>query len=398
MNNITLFDLKKFLNFKTEEEQYLLKKAYDMNKCISNKMDRDICKLTTITLSQDFHADNNTILATLIYKACKSVKKTDASICQEFNKDVLDKVRLLRTFDDNLLSYSDNNKRNLVKSITSDVKVTIIKLVERLNTLKYIEQYLDNENDLDDTLLSETLKFYAKIAELLGVHELKIELEDICFKYNENYKTSENIKQKIEEEFNKVKKIILPKFAQNHVNAEIIQNKRSSYDLFLKSQELKKRLSEINDKSVIDVSGFCSIKCLVEDINLCYQSLGIIHQFNPLMGFDNDYLSGIQGNEYRSFNTYVFVGTCLVDFRICTKDMNVVNSYGICSNWEDNPNLQSRLESNYDFYDKLLSLIEESSDFDLIDEFQKHILDRLYMTGTKSEVTKEFIKKIQDKK
>lgn len=395
MINIEFSDLEKNLNFNTVEEKEILRKAYDINKC-SSKTNKNVCKLTAIDLFKNFHADKNTILASLIYKGVKQLELDYDKISGTFNEDVASKVKMLNLFDDDLLSHSENNKIQTIKSIAVDVKVTIIKLVERLNTLRYMNKYLSKISIKSKNFISDTLNFYIPVCQLIGIHELQIELENICFKDNKNYGVAEEIKNKVKEKTDEIIKLIDPTLSQ--VGATLIQNRRSNYDILLRSQELKRKVKEFNNESTINMSEFCSIKCLVESPKQCYEALYLIHDFRPtfkpIMGSCIDYLPGIQGNEYRAIHTYVFINSCLVDFRVCTKEMDVINSYGVCSNWDDGIDFNKRLESNYKFYPILLDLIKHCDDCFLVEEFKNQILDgQIYQTD-QEEVKKQKILKI----
>lgn len=392
MIDIEFSDLEKKLNFNTEEEKNMLNEAYFINSKCSNKMYRNICKLTAMDLSEYFHADKNTVLASLIYKGAKQLGLDDNKICQTFNEDIASKVQMLNLFNYDLLNSSKNNKIQTIKSIACDVKITIIKLVERLNALRYMNKYLSKISIKSQKFIKDTLNFYIPICQLIGVHELQIELENICFKDNANYEVAGEIKNKVKEKTDEIITFVEPTLSK--IGATLVQNKRSNYDIFLRSQELKQKVKELNDEKLINLSEFCSVKCLVDTHEECYMALYLIHQFKPIMGYCMDYLSGLQGNEYKAIHTYVFIASCLVDFRICTKEMDIVNSYGICSNWNDNIDFNKRLENNYRFYPCLLSLIENGDDNTLIEEFKTQILDgQIYQTD-EDEVKKGKILKI----
>lgn len=392
MINIELSDLEKKLNFNTEEEKNILNKAYFINSKCSNKMHRDVCKLTAMDLSENFHADKNTILASLIYKGAKQLGLGYNDISGTFNEDVASKVQMLNLFDNDLMSHSKNNKIQTIKSIAFDVKITIIELVLRLNALRYMNKYLSKISIKSQKFIKDTLNFYIPVCQLIGIHELQIELENICFKDNANYEIAEEIKNKVKEKTDEIIKLVEPDLSK--IGATLVQNKRSNYDIFLRSQELRKKVKELNDSDTINLSEFCSIKCLVDNHEECYIALCLIHKFKPIMGYCIDYIPGIQGNEYKAIHTYVFIDSCLVDFRICTKNMDIVNSYGICSTWNEDDNLNSRLENNYRFYPCLLSLLEKGDDCSLIEEFQTQILDGQIYKTDEDNIKKKKIKRI----
>lgn len=397
MINITLPKLKKVINFKNVEEEKMLERAYayinDLNE------EDNIYINTAYVLAKHFGADINTIVSSLIYKKVRQFDLNDNDIICLFNNQVLETVKFLNLFDNELLSHGFNNKLMMIKSITRDVRITIIKLLERLSIMQYID---DEQIEKSNEFIEETLDFYAPIARLIGIYELKNILENLCFRFNPSYNDAKKINNKIREEYNAVIKTIKPIFSS--IEVDILSdikfecNNMSTYDIFLKSLEFEKRIREMNDKEEIESHGFCSIKCLVNTRKQCYEVLYLLHKFKPIMGYCIDYLSGLQGNEYKAIHTYVFINSCLVDFRICTKEMDIVNSYGICSYWDKNLDLQSRLKDNYEFYPYLIDLVKKNDDSSLIKEFQTQILDNQIYQVDNDAVKKRRILKLMKNK
>lgn len=381
MTNITLPELKKTINFKTLDEEKMFENVYSLINQLDKK-EGNIYFYTAYLLSKHFKSDINTIIASLIYRIVKKLNLDDFYLTCLFNEQILKMVKALDEFDDELINHSYNNKLMIIKSITKDVRVTIIKLVERLSVLQYLD---DEQIEKSSEFIEETLSFYAQIAKLIGIYELKNVLENLCFRFNPNYNDAKKINNKIYEEYDMVIKKIKPLFSSIEVNMlndiKFECNSMSNYDIFLKALEFEKRIKEMNNKEKIESAGFCSIKCLVDTREECYEVLYLLHQFKPIIGTFVDYLSGIKENEVRSIYTEVFVGKCLVDFRICTKDMNRVNSYGIVANWGSD--LQQHLKNNYSFYSKLVDLENTLSDDMLVDEFRNQIIRKeLYDTDS----------------
>lgn len=379
MFNVKLPDLKKILNFNNKKDIEMLNRAYVLNQnfypSLEERIFNDLYNQVAIHLSRDFGADADTIISSMIYKYVKKNNLSDKEVATLFNKEVAKKVMMLNEFDYNLLNCSYDDKLVMIKSISKDVKVTIIKLVERL----CIIQLMGKNHIIDDAdFIDDTLKFYVPVSKILGIYKLKNLLEDYCFKYDSNYDSIKEIKDNVSREYSKVINTIMSKIKSLNFNIcsglEFEINKRSNYEIYSKSCDYKKRVKQLSDKE-IELSGFCSVKCLVDNKKDCYELLYLIHQFNYLMNTFNDYLSGNYENEYKAIHTNVFIGTCLVDFRICTKEMDKVNLYGIITDWQKGKDLQQRLVNNYDFYDKLIELEATVPDNQLVEQFMMQIIN-----------------------
>lgn len=388
MENIILPEMKKVISKNIADEKLFESAVYFINHL--DQEESSIYIYTSYILSKYFDADINMIVASLIYGIVNKFNLDDTYVKGLFNDDILQMVKILNSFYPNIDINSSHNKVIMIKSVTKDVRVTIIKLIERFIILQY-------EGDkASDVFITDTLNFYAPLAKLLGIYELKNTLENLCFRFNPNYNDAKKINNQIYEEYDMVIRRIKPLFSSINVgmlkDIKFEFNNMSMYDIFLKSLEFEKRVKEMNDRGKIESSGFCSIKCLVNTREECYKALCLLHQFKPVMGTFVDCLSGIKENETRLIYTEVFVDKCLVDFRICTKDMDRVNSYGLAINL--NGNLQQRLKDNYTFYSKLLELENSLSDNNLVKAFEKYILkEELYNTDS-MELRKEKIFKI----
>ena len=330
----------------------------------------------------DFYADINTVIATMIYRIVQKLHLPDDEILRLFNEDIKSKVNLLTKFDEKLDSVSNNNHLQMIKSLTRDVKVSIIKLVERSTTFNHMKKHEFNNKK---GFVDDTLNFYVPISRLLGIYKIKNRLEDACFKYNTNYNDISTIVNKVNGKYQIIIKDINELMKSENIGLsnepEFKINKKSAYDIFRKAEEINEQVKDLKRQNNIKLLGFCSIKCLVNKREDCYRLIYLLHKFKPLLGRFNDYIGGSQGNEYHAIHTSVFIKEHVVDFRICTKEMDHINYYGVTSSWQDDKNLQSRLMKYYDFYPELVFLEENLPDEDLEDIFIKHILEAKELKG-----------------
>ena len=72
------------------------------------------------------------------------------------------------------------NFRKLLLTITSDVRVILIKLADRLFVMRNLDA---EEADVQQRIAHETFDLYAPLGHRLGLYPLKTELEDLSMKY-----------------------------------------------------------------------------------------------------------------------------------------------------------------------------------------------------------------------
>lgn len=373
-------DLERIIVFKNVEEKNLFKNAvflYDAIEHSGYDMSNFSIPIEVASiLYMEFKADVNTIISSLIYKVTSILKMPEQEMLKMFNSDIYNKVIMLSSFDNDLSSL--NNSLLLIKSITSDVKVTIIKLLERLAIFHQMSEmaFLNETN-----FIEETLNFYVPIAKLLGIYKIKNNLENACFKYTYNYENASKILLKVDKQYalimKEVNKLVESECKKVGLSKEIFKfevNKKSVYDIIRKANEIEQKVKSINKRDYINLLGFCSIKCIADNKIDCYKAIYLLHKFRPILGSFNDYINGLQGNEYRAIHTCVFIKNHVVDFRICTKEMETVNYYGIAALWDDDENLQKRLIEKYDFVKTLVELEKKYQDVELVEEFTKQII------------------------
>lgn len=386
MNITKISDLKEVLELKNDQEKKLFDKTvflYELLEHYHNDISNLNVNLEAASiLYLDFHADFNTIISTLIYRIIKKLNIPETEVLRLFNEDIRNKVTLLSNFDNDLYSVSDNNHLQMIKSMTRDVKVTIIKLIERVTTFNHMKKReFDNKTDF----VSDTLNFYVPISKLLGIYKVKNKLEDACFKYNNSFDSAQAVIRKVNKEYELIVEDINKLVGKEKIglssNPEFKINKKSGYDIIRKANEIEEKVKDLRKKDYIQLLGFCSVKCLVNNREDCYRILYLLHKFKPILGTFNDYIGGSQGNEYHAIHTSVFIKKHVVDFRICTKDMDYVNYYGITSSWKENSKLQKRLMENYDFYPELIFLEERFPDEELVSNFIKNILEAKELKG-----------------
>ena len=291
--------------------------------------------------------------------------------------ELIDKLKKIKNEEDFLLSASD------------DIRVTIIKLIEKSNELPKIKSNYVNEKMIDDIM-----KYYVVVADVLGMHDIKIELEDFCFKHLEP-----SLYSKIEE------------FINNH--------KYNEFTVFYKiNTELNEELKGLNVETIRcrvkkpygiyqkmckntyieNIPDVYSATIVLNDENekyeretafKCYGCLGLVHSlymYKP--NSFNDYIACPNYNRYKSLNSTVLCDGTQVRIKICTKQMDEINRLGVMNNLYKKDKEEINEEVNkYELYSNIKEIYAKmnSDFFDDIDfnEFYKQLID-LYQMSDKN--------------
>ena len=272
------------------------------------------------------------------------------------------------------------NVRKMLLAMAEDVRVVLVKLVERVVTLR-------NARDADEAtrhlLAQETQEVYAPLANRLGIGQIKWELEDLAFRFLEPV-TYKEIARLLEERrvdreryIRRVVETLQESLAAASVRAEVHGRAKHIYSIWRKM-----RRKNLDYHQIYDVR---AVRVLVESVPDCYAALGIVHtlwQHIP-KEFD-DYIATPKENGYRSLHTAVIgpEGRNL-EVQIRTQEMNQESELGVAAHWryKEGTAFDSSFEAKIAWLRQLLSWQEEISDSDaLLEDLKSEVVeDRVYV-------------------
>lgn len=241
-----------------------------------------------------------------------------------------------------------DNLRRMLLAVVEDVRVVLIKLAERITSLRAAASL---EKDARQQLAIETRDIYAPLANRLGIGQIKWELEDFAFRYLEPdaYKHIAKLldEKRLDREIyvKNVIETIKQALAKEGIHAEISGRVKHIYSIWRKM--LRKNL---DFKDIYDVR---AVRVLVPEVRDCYAALGIVHSLwqHVPKEFD-DYIATPKENNYRSLHTAVIgpEGRTL-EIQIRTVDMHQEAELGVAAHWlykeggKLDANYQKRLNS-----------------------------------------------------
>ena len=399
MNNIMLQDLLNKLKEYNPDEVEIVKKAYEYADTLHKGQMRQSGEpyishpLNVAYILADMHADKDTVCAGLLHDTLEDTNITKEDIAHDFNQNIANLVDgVTKLSKMNFSTKQDQNyanTRKIITGITEDVRIIIIKLADRLHnmrTLEFKSELKQKENAL------ETMEIFVPLAYYIGAYRIKSELEDLSLQYlkPDMYKKIEERKIKIEEITNSCLKEMLYKIEtllkDRNIPNEIKVRTKNIYGIY-------KRLNEGHKLS--DIHDLLSLKIMVDEIENCYLTLGLIHQeYHPINDKFKDYICNPKTNMYRSLHTTVFgPDDRLVQTQIRTFDMDKVASFGLTAYWDEQKGkardvMQENLKQRFQFFK---SLTEINSMFGDNQQFVNQVkselfADRVYVYTTKGDI------------
>ena len=324
----------------------------------------------------EYKLDAATIITALLHDTVEDTPASYADIQELFGEDVAKLVqgltKLSKVQIHSEASKQAENFQKLVLAISSDIRVLLIKLADRLHNMRTLHCCAKEEKRI--RIARETMEIYVPLAERIGMQALKDELEDLAFQilHPEAYESITSrlafLAEKGEKEVADVIEIIKKDLADNHVKGEVSGRQKRPYSIWMKMQRKNVTLEQI-----FDIMAF---RIVVDTVAECYQVLGIIHtKYNMIPGRYKDYISTPKANGYRSIHTGV-LGPLnrRIEFQIRTHDMHQVAEFGVAAHWEYKQGVH-REGTQYRWLRDLLELLNHSSD---PNEFLEHTKIAMY--------------------
>ena len=277
--------------------------------------------------------DTETITAGLLHDTIEDAGVKPKEIEDKFGDEVLllvEGVTKLGALRYRGLERHTESLRKLFAATARDIRVLIIKLMDRLHNARTLEHVPREEKR--KRLAMETLEIYAPIADRLGMSVAKQELEDAAFPhaYKQEYeKTRELLKERKNENesrLQKVEKDMKREFAEAGLRTFRTETRvKGMYSLF--------RKLERRDWDITKIYDILALRVIFPTLADCYSGLGVIHaHWRPVPGKIKDYIAFPKPNGYQSIHTTVYTGDGgALEMQLRTEEMHREALYGIAS-------------------------------------------------------------------
>ena len=282
----------------------------------------------------DMHLDVQAITAALLHDVVEDTAASLEEITEEFGQEVaqlvdgvskLDQIRFQSRKEMQAESF-----RKMMMAMIEDIRVILVKLADRLHNMETLGAM---PSDKKKRIARETLDIYAPIANRLGINSLKVRLEDLGFmhlhplRYRVLEKTLKKSKGNQRQIVNRISQEFKKALAEEGIEGDVIGREKHLYSIYKKMLEKRRALAD-----VVDVYGF---RIIVDDVNSCYQVLGLVHQlYKPMPGRFKDYIAIPRVNGYQSLHTTLFGPKGLpLEVQIRTRQMDRVAESGVASHW-----------------------------------------------------------------
>lgn len=282
----------------------------------------------------EMHMDAETIQAAILHDVIEDTETAKEHLTNEFSEEVAELVdgvsKLTHLEFESKLEAQAENFRKMMLAMVKDVRVIIIKLADRLHNMRTLDvMRLDKRK----RIARETLDIYAPIALRLGMHGLRVELEELCFKtlWPKRHEVLKDVIRRAninrDALLQEVEKNIHERLEQAGIVSRIHGREKNIYSIYRKMKDKRLQFSE-----VYDVFAF---RIIVDTVDTCYRVLGVIHNmYKPVPGKFKDYIAIPKKNAYQSLHTILFGPKGMpIEVQVRSQEMDQVAQSGIAAHW-----------------------------------------------------------------
>lgn len=332
--------LQKVQTYHPEADVDLIKKAYVYSARAHQGQVRKsgepylIHPLEVSGLLADMRLDEFTISAGILHDTIEDTVATEDEIRQLFGPEVCEIVsgvtKLSKIPYSTTHEKAAENFRRLVVAMTKDIRVILVKLADRLHNMRTLDHM---KAEKQERIAQETLDIYAPLANRLGIHWMKAELQDLCLKYL-HPKDERELREKLSKTekartsyIDEVKTVLRKKMQDNDIPCEVQGRVKHLYSIWRKLKD-----QGIDFEEVYDIVAF---RIVTDSIPHCYEAFGHCHAtWRPVPGRFKDFIAMPKPNGYQSLHTTVLgPGGQRVEIQIRTHDMHRVAENGIAAHW-----------------------------------------------------------------
>ncbi len=315
--------------------------------------------------------DTSSIVTGLLHDTLEDTDATRDEIAGLFGEDIarlVDGVTKLSRLEVQSESTKEaENLRKLVLAMSSDIRVLLVKLADRLHNMRTLHHI--KEPARRRRIARETMDLYAPLASRIGMERVKRELEELAFaELNPDGRTSvlarlDYLKEKGEQIVPQVEAELVKTLKEGGLDAQVTGREKTPYSIWRKMQQ-----KNVSFEQLADIMAF---RIIVPDVAQCYQALGLLHgRYQVLPQRFKDYISVPKPNGYRSLHTGV-IGPLgqRIEIQIRTGEMQDQAERGVAAHWVYKDRGPSTDAPQYAWLRSLIDILDKAPN---AEEFLEH--------------------------
>ena len=336
----TVESLVEKLDYLPNEQRDVIRHAYDFAESAHEGQYRRsgdpyiVHPLAVSKILADMHMDSQSVQAALLHDVIEDTHVSKEALTEAFGDvvaelvDGVSKIGAIK-FESKAEAQAENF-RKMMLAMTKDIRVILVKLADRLHNMRTLGVLHPTKRR---RIALETLEIYAPIANRLGMNNIRVELEDLCFTHMYPMRSA-RIKRATKasrghrkELVANIQESIVNRLERDGLTGRVVGREKHLYSIYSKMKTQRKPFHEI-----MDVYGF---RIIVDSVDMCYRVLGAIHNlYKPIPGRFKDYIAIPKGNGYQSLHTTLIgMNGVPIELQIRTEEMDAMANNGIAAHW-----------------------------------------------------------------
>lgn len=294
--------------------------------------------LAVADILSNMHIDHQSLMAAMLHDVIEDTGITKTALGKQFGKTVAELVdgvsKLTRMEDQTRAEAQAENFQKMALAMAKDIRVILVKLADRLHNMRTLSVLNPEKRQ---RIAHETLDMYAPIAQRLGMHNIRVEFEDLSFATLHPMR-SERIQAAVSatkgnrtEIVEQIKQSIETCLEQEGHTAIVSGREKHLYSIY---QKMRGRVRG-KKKSFSEIMDIYAFRIVVDTVDTCYRVLGCIHSlYKPVPGQFKDYIAIPKSNGYQSLHTVLFgMHGVPIEIQIRTQEMEEMANHGIAAHW-----------------------------------------------------------------
>ncbi|HEX4385041.1 MAG TPA: bifunctional (p)ppGpp synthetase/guanosine-3',5'-bis(diphosphate) 3'-pyrophosphohydrolase [Myxococcales bacterium] len=336
--------LEKVSAYHADADLDLIKKAYVYSAKVHQGQVRKsgepylVHPLEVAGILADLKLDEASIVAGLLHDTIEDTLAKPEEIKEIFGVEVLELVegvtKLGALQSQQNASFEEKqaeNFRKMLVAMAKDIRVILVKLADRTHNMRTLEHM---KPESQQRIAQETQDIYAPLANRLGIQWIKIELEDLAFKYLKPNDFADTEKQLEQTQKDRQKyildvvELLKTKLREAGLEAEVQGRPKHVYSIW-------KKMRKNGLASVTQLHDIVAFRLILKSVPACYEALGLIHSlWKPVPGRFKDYVAIPKPNMYQSLHTTVIGPNGeRIEIQMRTEEMHRIAEEGIAAHW-----------------------------------------------------------------
>jgi GTP pyrophosphokinase len=319
----------------------------------------------------EMRLDGSSIITGLLHDTLEDTDATRDEIARLFGEEIARLVdgvtKLSRLEVQSETTKEAENLRKLVLAMSSDIRVLLVKLADRLHNMRTLKHIKDPARR--KRIARETMDLYAPLASRIGMEKVKRELEELAFaELNPDGRGSVQarlgyLREKGDKLVPEIEAELVRTLAEGGLEAEVSGREKTPYSIWRKMQR-----KNVSFEQLADIMAF---RIIVDSVAQCYQALGLLHgKYQVVPTRFKDYISVPKPNGYRSLHTGV-IGPLgqRIEIQIRTAEMQDQAERGVAAHWIYKQGGPSTDAPQYAWLRSLIDILDKAPN---AEEFLEH--------------------------